>query len=486
MEKLNKMISREKAREAIIAIYLSFVLSVFTGCGKTIYEVDAESRLALLQEFTSQRHAMQLDQSNGAVMYVDASTVFSDAEKNSDIYKAMKSQMYQYIGTLVFIKGQGFEETECNRQRQTLFNALESMKVIVERTDPYKYADIQKAVENICDGNRQGMIITDFEFYKPDETNKGKVWAPHDKDPYLSESFIKWLNKGYQIDILTEPYIEKYKGKEYLKKRFYVFFTDPEDEAPISTTMIGQVKQYLVKGDPTIGHCNLVTVKNTDLSISRKNESNSCDSEISIKTYPIDGYPCELNEIDASWEDIKQYVMKLDKFNKPIKDDEDGPLPLIDGLIVNNGINYSVTNLSWHATNITKPFMVEQEKEDSLTFDTMEEWDLTDAFTVEMNENNEVAVYLTPKILASKHLYGEKGGFRGNLIRLDIDIDQCLVKEFDKEAFQWKSLWKDYQGQEATCVSLSIDNALKDISVAPTTKDRKHLYTVFIQTQSVE
>ena len=459
------------------------LLFTLTGCPPK-YEINTEEHIAILKEMTPQWHAEKLDQSNGAIMYVDASTVFSDAERNSDIYKTMKSQMYQYIGTLVFIKGQEFEATECNRQQQALFNALESMRAVVERSDPFKYADIQKAVENICNGNRQGMIITDFEFYKPDGT--GAVWAPHDMDPYLSESFVKWLKKGYQIDILTEPYIEKYNRMDYLKKRFYVFFTDPDDEAPISTTMIGQVRKYVVDGDPSIGHCNLVTLRNTDLSMSRVNESNSCDSEISIDTYPLEGCPGELNAIDATWEDIKQYVMKLDKFNKPMRDDEEGPLPLIDGLVVNNGNNYSVTNLSWHATNITKPFLMEQEKGDSLTFDKMEEWDLTDAFMVEMNEDNEVSVYLTPKILTSKHLYGEKEGFRGNLIRLDIDIDQCAVQEFDEAAFQWKSLGKDYQGKDAICVSLSIDNALKDLSVIPTTGDRKHLYTVFIQTQSIE
>lgn len=461
----------------------SGILLFLTGCTLN-YEIDAENNLPLLIGRTKQWHPDALDQSNGAIMYVDASTVFSDAERNSDIYKTMKSQMYQYIGTLVFIKGQEFEATECNRQKQALFNALENMRAIVEKSDPFNFANIQKAVENICDGNRQGMIITDFEFYAPDAF--GRIQGPHDMDPYLSESFIKWLNKGYQIDILTEPYYEKYNRKDYLKKRFYVFFTDPDDEAPISATMIGQVRKYVVNGDPTIGHCNLVTLRNTDLGMSRVNESNSCDSEISITTYPLEGCPGELNAIDATWEDIKQYVMKLDKYNKPMKDDEEGPLPLIDGLVVNNGINYSVSNLSWHATNISKPFMVEQEKEDSLTFETMEEWDLTDAFMVEMNENNEVSVYLTPKILTSKHLYGEKEGFRGNLIRLDIDIDQCTVHEFDEAAFQWKSLGKNYQGMDAVCVSLSIDNALKDISVDPSTMDRKHLYTVFIQTQSIE
>lgn len=478
--KKNKMkLIKQKNVCAFIGILFLITL---TGCPLK-YEITAEDNLSVLKTMVPQRKFNSLDQSNGAIMYVDASTVFSDAERNSDIYKAMKSQMYQYIGTLVFIKGQEFEPTECNRQKQALFNALENMRAIVEKSDPFNFANIQKAVDDICNGNRQGMIITDFEFYAPDKS--GKIQGPHDTDPFLVDAFTKWLKKGYQIDILTEPYIEKYKGKDYIKKRFYVFFTDPCDEAPISATMINQVKQYLVEGDPTIGHCNRITLKNSDLGMSRVNESNSCDSEISIETYPLEGCPGELNAIDATWEDIKQYVMKLDKFNKPMRDDdEEGALPLIDGLVVNNGVNYSVSNLSWHATNISKSFMVEQEKEDSLTFATMEDWDLTDAFMVEMNENNEVSVYLTPKILTSKHLYREKEGFRGNLIRLDIDVDQCKVSEYDKAALQWKSLGK--KGGDAICVSLSIDNTLNDNSVKPTTMDRKRLYTVFIQTQSIE
>lgn len=472
--KKNKMkLIKQKNVCAFIGILFLITL---TGCPSE-YEIDTEEYCAILKTMTPpERHIEALDQSNGAVMYVDASTVFIDAEKSSEIYKSMKSQMYQYIGTLIFIKGENFESTECNRQKQALFNALEGM-----RTD-YHYADIQKAVENICNGNRQGMIITDFEFYKYDP-KQGSRTTPynHDMDPYLSESFVKWLNRGYQIDILTEPYYEQ----KNLKKRFYVFFTDPNDVAPISYTMINQVEQYLVDGDPDVGHCNLVTLNNTDLQMTRVNDKNSCADDISIKTFAIEGIPSELNVVEDTWSDIKEFVMKLDSYNKLIKDEE--PLPLIDGLTVNDGINYSVTKLAWHAINISKSYMVEQEKEDSLTFDTMEEWDVTDAFIVEMNDKNEVEVYLTPRIFDSKHLYRESVGFTGNLIRLDIDIDQCAVRDFDKNAFQWKSVPRgDNQGKDAVCVSLSIDNALKDLSVVPSTNERKHLYTVYIQTGSIE
>ena len=446
---------------AVVFLFASFL---FYGCGGDIY-IDAESHDDIIKGMSPEKEHIPLDPST--VLYIDASTVFIDAENSSDIYNDMKSQMYQYIGTLVFIKGNQFDTTECNRQEQTLFNALENMK-----TD-YDYADIQKAVENICGGNRQGMLITDFEFYK-----EGKI---HDRDPYLSESFKKWLSRGYRIDILTEPYYEK----KCLKKRFYVFFIDPQEKAPITNTMIESVKDFIVKGSPEVGECNWFTLVNSDVCIVRENDKNSCSNEIDVKTILYLLNDCELNIINTPWDDIKEYVMKLDSHNQVYEGEN--PIPIIDGLRLKDGNNFNVEKLKLVATNISKSYLQEQIKKDgsegTISFDEKNDlWDISDAFEIKMDKDKEISIFVNEKIFNAKQLYSESDGFCGNLIRLDLVVDECSDKKIDnKSVFEWNTVKNGQQtGGNAICVSRSIMNVLSDIEIVPSGT----LYTIYIQTES--
>ncbi len=440
------------ARNLYKLVYVCAVAMLILSCNNKI-SIDADTKI--LNEMAPVETSEPLDPST--ILYIDASTVFLDA-KESHVFKDMKSQMYQYIGTLVFIKGNQFDTTECDRQKQTLFNALENMN------SDYNYADIQKAVENICDGNRQGMIISDFEFYKD-----GKV---HDNDPYLSESFKKWLSKGYQIDILTEPYWEK--GNQ--KKRFYMFFTDPSDKAPITNTMISQVKNYLVDSNPNIGECCLFTLKNSDISIQRSKEDNSSSQEIDITVKSINSRS-ELVSTEASWNDIKEFLMKLDNHNKVIEDEN--PIPIVDGLKLCDGNNYSIDNIKVRATNVSKLYLSKQEDDDELNDSP---FDISDAFDVKINAQNEISIFFNKNIFSAKHLYSSKEGFEGNLIRIDLAVGNSKIEEYDETVFQWGCVQRRrLTGQTATCVSLSIDNVLKDVDIVP---DGRTIYTIFLQVPS--
>ena len=426
---------------------------LLSSCGNEV-SIEANEHTEILKELTPNETIKPLESST--VLYIDASTVFLDA-KESPIFNDMKSQFYQYIGTLVFIKGNQFDTIECNRQKQTIFNALQNMN------SDYDHADIQRAVENICDGNRQGMIISDFEFWKN---------GLHDNDGYLSEPFKKWLAKGYQIDILTEPYLEK----RNLKKRFYMFFTNPYDKAPITNTMIEQVKKYKVDTNPDVGQCSLFTIRNSDIYIKRVRKELSSSNEIDIKSDTINSQ-CELVTTEASWPDIKKFLMKLDKHDKVIE--EETPIPIVDGLRLFNGKNYSVNKITIRATNITKWYLSKQENDDKYNENPL---DISDAFEVLMNDKNEISIFLNKNIFSNKHLYHNKEEFDGNLIRIDLIVDNSSVNKYDKTVFQWNSVQKGKQTEQiAICVSLSLDNVLKDIDIVP---DGDTLYTIYIQTPS--
>ena len=431
-------------------------ISVAIVSCKDVIGIEATENTDILGEMTPAKASDSLDAST--ILYIDASGVFSDAKK-SPIFNDMKSQMYQYIGTLVFIEGEHFDTTECNRQKQTLFNALENRTC----TAGTNYADIQKAVEDICNGNRQGIVISDFEFWKDKKL--------HDQDPYLSEPFKRWLSKGYQIDILVEPYYEN----KNLKKRFYMFFTDPQNKSSIKNTMISQVNRYLVKNNPNVGKCCLFTLNNSDIGIQR-HDSNSSNKEIDVEEKLINNM-CELVLTDASWNDIKEYLMKLDNHNKVYEDET--PVPILDGLKLYGGTNYSINKIKIRATNISKMYLSKQENDNKFK---KESRDISDAFDVKLSPQKEVSLFLNKNIFSVNHLFSSKDGFDGNLIRIDIIADNSTINKYDETIFQWNTVIKGKPtGKTAVCVSLSVDNVLKDIDIVP---DGKILYTVYLQAPS--
>lgn len=82
------------------------------------------------------------------------------------------------------------------------------------------YAELANAAKMMAEGDCESVMITDGEYYTP------SIAKGHDNDPYLANAFKTWILKGYDVHIISEPYVEPYNGKNYNKKRFYIMFTD--------------------------------------------------------------------------------------------------------------------------------------------------------------------------------------------------------------------------------------------------------------------
>ncbi len=450
----------------VVIVIIILIIFLCQRCNHNGLEISIEDNDTTLEKFINESPSNKLDEESGTVFYCDASAVLIDAQKNSEIYKAMRSQMNQYIETLVFMNGNKFDTIQCNSSEQKIHDVLEQIQK--KAGD----AAIQKAIENICYGNREGMIITDFEFVK---MNGNKIDKCYDTDPYLSGAFIEWLSKGYQIDILVEPYNE---GTD-LKKRFYVFFTDPSSSTPpISGTMLNQVEKYMVKSDPKVGECCLFTINASDYGIVPKGENSSTD-EIDMKMSAISASKASSCRISSSWEEIREFIMKLDEHENAIE--EEIPIPLIDNLSIVQGNNYSITGVCVHATNISKSYLKAAGEEVN---NPDEIWDISDAFDVKITKDNKIKVFLKKEIFKDKHLYSKDDGFSGNLIRIEFYVNDFVTNEYDSSVFEWTSCRPQTKGQTANCVSLSIDNALDDVKVVPTSDKHKLLYTIFLQTES--
>ena len=153
-----------------------------------------------------------------------------------------------------------------------------------------------------------------------------------------------------------------------------------------------------------------------------------------------------------------------------------------DNLKFVDGSFYSIGNVQLRATNISEPFM---KKTGELDGCSDEVWDISDAFEVK-KVGETIEVYVNNNIFKEKHLYSEDDGFMGNLIKIELLVadNSCSIKEYDSSQLEWPSARLRPKGRPATCVSLSLDNALTDVNVVPYAPQNRLLYTIFIQTES--
>ena len=465
MEQYQQKTFKIMTKKAIVFsafVAFSLILSSCNSCTRSEINLSEENQRNALTSFVEKSDFTPLDQDAGTVFYADASTVLIDAMNNSPVYKAMAGQIAQYVDDLVFIEGDKFDTVPCDHSNQTIFTALSR-----RTSEPETYfADILKAIENICNGNRQAMIITDFE------QQRSGVWM--DCNPYLSRPFKNWLQKGYQIDFLVEPYNEGANPK----KRFYVFFTDPTDKASINHTMIEQVRQYIDNGT-----CTHYSFNAKDYKIVCTGATNSCEEEIEFSELEDFTYPdCQTYITTATWEDIKENLMKLDDHDRPMEDEKE--IPLIDNLKIVDGTTYTINDIVVKATNISKPFF-KKAVGDSDIENPDETWDISDAFETKIVKGM-IQIYVKKEILKNKHLFSKDDGFEKNLIKLEFFVPEkggYTVKKYDPTVLEWTSCIGNTKGETANCVSLSLDNAIYDVAVTPT---NRLLYTIFIQTESIQ
>lgn len=427
------------------------VFLLLYGCSDEILEVSFDEIKTTFEKSNTQNNTI-LGQKT--TLYLDHSTCVIDAVNNSEVWKAIFPNFTQYSDELVLIKGSDFERIELDRDKNKVEETLKRIK------DDIPWADIDKAVKEIVNGNNQAILISDFEAF--DSGNGTLATKTRDLVPYLSPWLKIWLEKGFSIYIITEPYKETYNDKPMDKKRFYFIFTDDKLNAPISANVKNEI-DHLIKN----GTCQLFKMTNSDVSIeSSKSDISAKDLDFSVEY----GNHFDFISIENSWDDIREYVMKLDKYGEPIPEEE--KQPVIKNFKLNHGVNYKVENIKVVATNITAD-IIEQKKKISGK-------DISQAFVVDEKalKNNLINIYLTDKIFTNNFITAEYGG---NLIRLDFVIDQVSIQPYDKTIFEWNSL---YKSQTATCVSKSIENALLDINVVPNNHKRKLIHTVFIKTDS--
>jgi hypothetical protein len=433
-----------------LQIKLSIFLLFFVGCNCNVLEISFDEIKSTFEKSNAKKSEI-LGQKT--VLYLDHSTCVIDAVKNSEVWKAVFPNFTQYTDELVLIKGSEFERIELERND----NKVETTLKRIDKDVPL--ADIDKAVKEIVKGNNQAILVSDFEAF--DNGTGTLISKTRDLVPYLSPWLKNWLERGFSIYIITEPYKESYNGKLVDKKRFYFIFSDDKLEAPISANVQSQI-DHLIKN----GTCQLFKMTNSDISVVSPEKKEIFSDDLDFEFTKGSGF--DFISIESSWDDIREYVMKLDKYGEAKPEEE--KQPFIKNFKLNHGVNYKVENIKIIATNITADFVADKKN--------IKGKDISAAFVVDEKalKNNLIHVYLTDKIFTNDFINAEHGG---NLIRLDFVIDQVSLQPYDKTIFEWFSLYKN---QTAICVSKSIENASADVNVIPSSEKRRLIHTVFIKT----
>lgn len=140
-------------------------------------------------------------------LYVDYSTC-NKLGQNSQFFQEIAASLVNKTSAYYSIKGSDIKQEEGD-----VYTLLRN---IVE----VNYAELANAAQMMADGDCESVMITDGEYYTP------SIARGHDNDPYLANAFKAWILKGYDVHIISEPYVEPYNGQNFNKKRFYIMFTD--------------------------------------------------------------------------------------------------------------------------------------------------------------------------------------------------------------------------------------------------------------------
>lgn len=198
---------------------------VLSSCSNHILTDDGGKYSTYIEEFHYANFFKGIDamESRNLSLYVDYSTC-NVLGQNSAFYQALVPSWVDATHHYFSIKGDSIKEEQGNT-----YNLLKS----IQNSD---YADLVGAVNKMAASNSESVLLTDGEYFQK-SIAKGNI-----NNPYMTSALKTWLQKGHDIFVFSEPYVEAYKGQSYNKKRFYIIFTDVRLRDNIYDRIIQTVK----------------------------------------------------------------------------------------------------------------------------------------------------------------------------------------------------------------------------------------------------
>lgn len=390
---------------------------------------------------------------NDLSLFVDYSTCITLGQ-HSPFFQSLVPSFVAATKHYYSIKGDKIVE----EQNINVFQALSN---IVE----VNYADLKQAANLIVNGNSEGVLLTDGEYYQKNIAGGGI------SDPYLANAFKQWLKKGHDIYILAEPYLEG--PQKYNKKRFYFLFTDSRLEGNIYKRICETTK---LENYPDVEMFHLSASHPTIMTENGKSKINEIISA-SNKNYGL----YEIQDWPVDWKTIEGYIMGAvdESTGEPLQYGN----PVISGLSVdrNSYGGFRISDISIKVYDINADyynFYTETEAPTGLNLSSISLTESVNAFVYdkeEFNKHGNINIHFdvpmwNPSFLSSKPF---------NFTKIDINVSD-VENVFDnyEEMFNFDAI--GLPGKQNTSVSESVKQALFDKDIQNMMKNA-NLYTIYIK-----
>lgn len=335
-------------------------------------------------------------------------------------------------------------------------NTAELLRTIKE----VNYADLKSAFEKMANSDNESLIITDCEYFQQ-SIAKGNI-----KNPYFADALKKWLLKGHDIHVISEPYVETNRGKTFNKKRFYIFFTDRNLKNNIYNKISKKFENIIKSSNSYHLSCSHAAINKGGNSFSNANQM------LSAKVKGFNSYEIQSWQVD--WQSIETLLVF------PI-DPQTGDLAQKGGEIF-SGLNlskdcllgFSVENVELQVSDITSSF---SKFADPVTFaEYSDEENIISNYLHLDNNNGELSAYFENVLYDPSFM--EYTPY--NYLRLDLSIkDAKPILNGLKEMFTFQSI--DQPGIDNESAYASFEQCLMDEDITNKVKNI-HLYSIYLQT----
>lgn len=306
-------------------------IGCLTGCGGGTPTPESADKLAEFHEFYFEKQNEKLSP-NALALYVDYSNCIAEGQ-HSRFFQAFEPSLTASAKQYFAVKGKNIEP-----------HAADSTYALLRIIDNVPFADLKTAAERIANGNTEGVLLTDGEYYEPTVT-KG-----NDNNPYLAEAFKTWLKKGHDIFIFVEPYEELVGARSVQKKRFYFLFTDQR----LPDNIYNRVKQS-VRLEDFPGTSEFHFSVHAPFLYSPDGKGMQPDELLSAKVVKTAGN-YEVQDWEAGWEDDIEpmLVNGEDEEGNKLKDGK----PFETGLRVDRNSlgGYRIDRLTAKVSNVNQPY----------------------------------------------------------------------------------------------------------------------------------
>lgn len=405
-------------------IFLTAISSIFTlgnsSCGGgdnvAINEAEVYANLEALN-FSKEQQTLRTDSLD---LYVDYSTCVADA-KGSAYFNAVRPTFVHCSPNYYSIKGKAIKlETNDKQKVYDLFATIREVN----------NADIKEAARRIVAGDKQAILITDAEYYQ------GGVAGFNTNNPYLAPEIQTWLEKGHDLYVYSENYLEK--GK-YNKFRYYMIFTDDRIENDLNEIFAKNAPQDL--GVKSLHLTSKAPAVSFSEGYPEANEAATFDKETYI-SYKDNAVECQTYY--TGWKDLYSYLVEnaVDANGNTLKNGS----PLVKGLYAKNTENsiYKITEVGVRVTQMADAY---QEAVDSLynnskivkTNANMPE--LNNIFSIDQNvfqQTGEICLHINKDLTLKPQLLTD----RNNVLRIELYVAKAednFTNQPIAEAFKFET-----------------------------------------------